>query len=389
MDNQKQQDMSAGYLRSHYRNAGLYLPEELFVRLDQEASDASEVDDALPNELNVDLTPANDAVVEAISMDIEPESLSPTIPVFDLELVKNALLKQQRDNSDRAQLAMMVLEDMAVNEGQRRLIEQPPAEIFSRFARLETEMPNFAPIITLLTAELALACASRPEDFRVTCICLNGVPGIGKTRFAKEVGKILGVGFEHFSMGSAQGCFELTGTSSSWTNTRPGRLVSFMAKSSSACPLILLDEIDKIDGDGRFPIVPALLDLLERDTAKQFRDDCLEFRFDASKIIFLATSNERSLIPPPLLSRMRVVDVLIPTSAQRRAIIERMAGEYAELGVSFQADVLDTVCDFDMDLRQMTQLVRGMAGQVLAKGEKVVTMPPEYLPKEGARMGFV
>jgi hypothetical protein len=86
---------------------------------------------------------------------------------------------------------------------------------------------------------------------------------------------------------------------------------------------------------------------------------------------------------------MRVVDVLIPTSAQRRAIIERMAGEYAELGVSFQADVLDAVCDFDMDLRQMTQMVRGMAGQVLAKGEKVVTMPPENLSKEGARMGFV
>ena len=389
MDNQQQQAMSAGFVRSHYRNGGLYLPEMLLESLEQETLEASEEAADLVEERCEDLVPAPTEVCvpEPTEADLAPAA--PTIPVFDMAAVRVALASLKHENDDRSRRGIPILEAMAVNEGQRRLIEQPQLEIVSGLARLAVEMPNFAPIITLLTGELALARASRPEDFRVTCICMDGVPGIGKTRFAREVGKILGVGFEQFSMGSAQGCFELIGTSANWSNSRPGRLIGFMAESMTACPVILLDEIDKIDGNERYSIVPALLDLLERDTAKAFRDDCLELRFDASKIIFLATSNDRALIPLPLLSRMRVVEVLIPTQEQRREIIDRMAGDFAMYGVSFLAEVLDDVCELDMDLRHMSLLLREMAGKALTQGERVVTMPPENLAKVVSRMGFI
>lgn len=389
MDNQQQQATSAGFVRSHYRNGGLYLPEMLFESLEQETFEASAEVAALLEERSEDLVPTPTEACAPEPTETDLAQPAPTLPVFDIGAVRDALANLKHENDDRSRRAIPMLEEMAVNEGQRRLIEQPQLEIVSGLARLEAEMPNFAPIITLLSGELALARASTPEDFRVTCICMDGVPGIGKTRFAREVGKILGVGFEQFSMGSAQGCFELTGTSANWSNSRPGRLIGFMAKSMTACPVILLDEIDKIDGNERYSIVPALLDLLERDTAKTFRDDCLELRFDASKVIFLATSNDRALIPLPLLSRMRVVEVLIPTQEQRREIIDRMASDFAKYGVSFLVEVLDDVCELDMDLRHMTLLLREMAGKVLTRGERVVTMPPENLAKAVSRMGFV
>lgn len=231
--------------------------------------------------------------------------------------------------------------------------------------------------------------ASPPHDFRVTCLCLNGPPGIGKTRFAKEFSRILCVGFEQISLGAILGGFELSGLAAGWSTARPGRLAKLLAEGRRACPVVLLDEIDKVSGDERASPVTVLLDLLEKDTASRFRDECLEIKIDASKIIFIATSNDAEVIPTPLKSRMRIVEVLAPTAEQRRQIIDNIAVKFMTAGIKFSPSIIDALCDLDLDLRGMSQFVREIAGKALVSGKEVATLDdlPAFEKKQG--MGFV
>lgn len=132
-------------------------------------------------------------------------------------------------------------------------------------------------------------------------ICLAGSAGIGKTSIAEAVSEALGRKFEKISMSSVTTVFELTGLTKGYTSAAPGRIIKTLAKFESDNPVILLDEIDKInkknyDGD----IEGVLLEILDPDQNKRFRDEYLEIEYDLSNIIFLATANDLSKISEPL-----------------------------------------------------------------------------------------
>jgi len=205
-------------------------------------------------------------------------------------------------------------------------------EIVVGLRTLKIGMPNFAEVIDMLVAELALALSGPTEDFRVSAICMNGVPGIGKTRFAREVSCVLDVGFEAVSMGASAG-FELAGVPAGYGNSSAGRIWRLLADGDSACPVVLLDEVDKMGRDERYPNLPTVLDLLEVDSARSFRDEALEARFDTSKIIVLLTANDVDAIPAPLQSRVRMIEIDLPTQEQRREIAGRIATEFTSVGV--------------------------------------------------------
>ncbi|BBM54657.1 endopeptidase [Leptotrichia wadei] len=139
-------------------------------------------------------------------------------------------------------------------------------------------------------------------------ICLAGSAGIGKTSIAEAVSEGLGREFEKISMSSVTTVFELTGLTKGYTSAAPGRIIKTLAKFESDNPVILLDEIDKInkknyDGD----IEGVLLEILDPDQNKRFRDEYLEIEYDLSNIIFLATANDLSKISEPLKSRMEII----------------------------------------------------------------------------------
>lgn len=168
--------------------------------------------------------------------------------------------------------------------------------------------PNFSEVIDDLRKQMALAIyGNEPVNF--TPILLLGEPGLGKTHFARSVSKALGTGFEFISMSALTAGWILSGASSQWNNAKPGKVAQSLVNGEFANPLVTLDEVDKCGGDSRYDPMGALYGLLERDTAEHFRDEFIEIEMDASHILWIATANDESTIPEPILNRMNVYTI--------------------------------------------------------------------------------
>ena len=138
-------------------------------------------------------------------------------------------------------------------------------------------------------------------------ICLAGSAGVGKTSIVEAIAKGLGKKFEKVSLSGISTAFELTGLTKSYSGSAPGRIIKTLAKCGCDDPLILLDEIDKTNkknGDG--DIEGVLLEILDPDQNKRFRDEFLELEYDLSNVMFVATANDLSRISAPLKSRMEI-----------------------------------------------------------------------------------
>jgi ATP-dependent Lon protease len=179
--------------------------------------------------------------------------------------------------------------------------------------------PNFGAVIDDLKKYLALAVAGN-EAVQFTPILLLGEPGLGKTWFAKKLAQALGTGFEFVSMSSLTAGWVLTGASAQWHNARPGKVASTLIEGDYANPVVVLDEVDKSGGDHRYDPMGALYTLLERDTASSFKDEFIDVGMDASHILWVATANDESPIPEPILNRMNVYVIERPDAEGSRRI---------------------------------------------------------------------
>lgn len=301
-------------------------------------------------------------------------------------VAENALSALAEDRSERLK---PLLAHIKRDDGYRRV---PSLRGVDRKLRLLRErFANMSAAIDRLAAELALASAMPPNDFRMTPLLLLGEPGLGKTFFAQSLAQALGVDFDVVSAGGAQGGFVLAGTASHWSNTAPGGIAKLLARSLVASPVLVIDEVDKIAGDDRYPLLPALLDLLEPGTARMFKDESLDIRMDASKLIVLLTANYIDLVPGPLLSRVEVLQVPRPDVAQRLRIVE---GELAVLRkrtrrkIELAAGAAQALAEReDLDLRKTTRIVRDAFARAMLRSELVAT-PDIPAAKVMISMGF-
>lgn len=179
--------------------------------------------------------------------------------------------------------------------------------------------PNFADVIDDLRKFLALAVAGN-EAVQFTPMLLLGEPGLGKTYFAKKLAHALSTGFEFVSMSSLTAGWVLTGASAQWHNARPGKVAQTLIEGDYANPVVVLDEVDKAGGDARYDPMGALYTLLERDTAQHFKDEFIDVDMDASHILWVATANDESAIPEPILNRMNVYAIDRPDAEGARRI---------------------------------------------------------------------
>ncbi len=179
--------------------------------------------------------------------------------------------------------------------------------------------PNFVNVVDDLRKHLALAVAGN-EAVQFTPILLLGEPGLGKTYFAKRLAQALGTGFDFVSMSSLTAGWVLTGASAQWHNARPGRVAQTLIEGEYANPVVVLDEVDKAGGDSRYDTMGALYTLLERDTAAHFKDEFIDVDMDASHILWVATANDESAIPEPILNRMNVYSIERPDADGARRI---------------------------------------------------------------------